>query len=98
MLTKVKGYDFAMQDYTSKSGKPNWLCGNESRCSAMFAKEIGIVADQDAFLACDGPHDFSTVGEEASVKFADVKREDVVKYDDGDYSVDVGSLTTHEIC
>ena len=90
-LTKVKGYDFAMQDYTSKSGKPSRLCGNGSRCSAMFAKEIGIVADQGTFLACDGPHDFFIAGEEVSVKFADVNRKDVVKYDDGDYFVDVGS-------
>ena len=42
-LRKHGSYDFVMEYYTGKHGTPAMLCGNGSRCSVMFAKDIGLI-------------------------------------------------------
>ena len=91
-LTKASGYDFAIEDYTRQTGRPSRLCGNGARCAAKFAVDVTAVTQNNGtFLACDGPHDFLVSGENISVKFADIWKANIVKYNDGDYFVDVGS-------
>ena len=91
-LTKAKGYDFAIEDYTRQTGKPSRLCGNGARCGAKFAVDVAAVTQSSGtFLACDGPHDFIVSEDNVSVKFADVLKANIVKYSDSDYFVDVGS-------
>ena len=61
-------YDFVMEYYNAKYGKLIGLCGNGSRCSVQFAKDIGIIKQKGTFLAGSKPHEFISENNLISVK------------------------------
>ena len=85
-------YDFLMDNYNATHGVPCRLCGNGSRCGIQFAKDNGIInKDKGTFLACDGPHQFAIEKDVIHFHISDVFKDKIVKYNDDEYFVDVGS-------
>lgn len=64
--------DFNMIFYNPDGSQS--LCGNGSRCAVNFAKYIGlIVADQTTFMAYDGLHSASIVGDLVNLSMQNVQ-------------------------
>lgn len=55
LLQYTENFDFEMIYYNA-DGRPSTMCGNGGRCIVAFAKDLGIVDKETAFLAVDGPH------------------------------------------
>lgn len=55
LLQDTENFDFEMVYYNA-DGRPSTMCGNGGRCIVAFAKDLGIIDQETAFLAVDGPH------------------------------------------
>lgn len=56
LLQGTKNFDFEML-YFNADGREGTMCGNGGRCLVAFARDLGIIKQQTAFLAVDGRHD-----------------------------------------
>src|SRR5690606_5893121 len=64
-------YDFEMV-YFNADGRLGSMCGNGARCTARFAKQLGVIEDVAYFLAADGEHQATIEREEIQLKMGDV--------------------------
>ncbi len=55
LLRNHPEYDFEMV-YFNSDGNLASMCGNGGRCTAAFAKQLGINIEEYNFIAVDGPH------------------------------------------
>jgi len=78
--------DFRMV-YFNADGSQS-LCGNGSRCAVKFAKFLGMIGDQTAFIAFDGLHSAFIKEGLVHVQMHDVEG---VEVEDDAYFVDTGS-------
>ena len=98
-ITSHKDYDFVMEDYSACYGTVSGLCGNGSRCGIQFAKDIGIInKNKGTFLACDGPHHFTIDQDKINISISDVVKSKIVKYNNDEFFIDVGSPHQCQIC
>lgn len=75
--------------YYNADGKLGSFCGNGSRCSVLFAKEILNIPTKGTFLAYDGAHEYIIHGEDdIEIQMLDVSN---IKELDGDFVLDTGS-------
>ncbi|MEO6168789.1 MAG: diaminopimelate epimerase [Chitinophagales bacterium] len=81
-------FDFEMLYYNA-DGRLGSMCGNGGRCAVIFAKKLGLISHSITFLAFDGIHSATLIGEE-QVK---ISMAPVVKVDKSgnDYILDTGS-------
>ncbi|MCB2376143.1 diaminopimelate epimerase [Hymenobacter sp. BT635] len=56
LLRNHPEFDFEMV-YFNADGYVGSMCGNGSRCTVAFAKQLGVIQDKVRFQAADGPHD-----------------------------------------
>ncbi|XP_041365037.1 diaminopimelate epimerase-like [Gigantopelta aegis] len=82
--------------YYNSDGKEGRLCGNGSRCSVAFAKQIGIVLVDDVitFGACDGEHQggYNKGDNQYFISMKDVRVSDITVYDKDNYFLDTGTI------
>lgn len=71
LLQNKNGYDFEMVYYNSDGSQS--LCGNGSRCTVAFAKELKIIDTQTSFEAIDGKHNALIKNGIISLKMNEVK-------------------------
>jgi diaminopimelate epimerase len=88
LLEQRAGFDFEMV-YFNADGQEGTMCGNGGRCTAAFAKSLGIVQEQARFLAVDGEHE-AKLGADGWVE---LKMGDVLAYEQvgGDFVLHTGS-------
>ena len=55
LLRNYPNFDFEMV-YFNSDGKLASMCGNGGRCTAAFAKQLGIKEEEYYFMAVDGEH------------------------------------------
>ncbi|HUM45993.1 MAG TPA: diaminopimelate epimerase [Chitinophagales bacterium] len=81
-------FDFEMVYYNA-DGRLGSMCGNGGRCAVIFAKKAGLVSQSATFLAFDGIHTATLIGEE-QVK---ISMNPVIKIEmsGDDYILDTGS-------
>ncbi|SEN62782.1 diaminopimelate epimerase [bacterium A37T11] len=90
MLLKESGKaDFEM-DYYNADGRLGSLCGNGGRCIVAFAKRMGLIDSETAFLAADGIHQaqISAEGNWVSLHMMNVGK---VNRDEDAFVIDTGS-------
>ena len=56
LLRNRPDFDFEMV-YFNADGHPSSMCGNGGRCTAAFARLLGLITDKANFLAVDGSHE-----------------------------------------
>lgn len=78
--------DFEM-DYYNSDGSQSF-CGNGSRCAQAYAKALGLIKDQSAFLAIDGIHKGKSLGDDFATQMGNVKE---IQQLGDDYFVYTGS-------
>lgn len=71
LLQDNKNYDFEMV-YFNADGREGTMCGNGGRCIVAFARDLGIIKSDSAFLAVDGPHKAHIVSDEVNLEMIDV--------------------------
>jgi len=87
LLQNHDGFDFEMV-YFNADGNLASMCGNGGRCTAAFAKQLGIGTGNYDFLAVDGPHKAFFTGEKVSLQMKNV---DNVSVRDSAFVLDTGS-------
>jgi len=71
LLREHDEWDFEMIFFNPDSSRS--LCGNGSRCSVHFAKELGMAKDSGKFTTTDGIHAYFTPkGDEVEISMSDV--------------------------
>ncbi|CDS92291.1 Diaminopimelate epimerase [Sphingobacterium sp. PM2-P1-29] len=55
LLQEKENFDFEMIYYNA-DGRQGTMCGNGGRCIVAYARDLGIIRDNTAFLAVDGIH------------------------------------------
>ena len=80
------GVDFVM-DFYNPDGSQSF-CGNGSRCSVAFAKELGIVDIHATFKAIDGVHEAIVEGDSYCIHMGDVSGVEKI---DNDQFIHTGS-------
>lgn len=79
--------DFEMV-YFNSDGAPSSMCGNGGRCIVRFAASLGLVGEEVAFMAVDGPHNARVTDEVITLQMGDVT---TVKKVDTQVFLDTGS-------
>lgn len=69
-LNRHEGVDFEVDYYNSDGSKS--FCGNGARCAVVFAESLGIDVSSTTFLAIDGVHLASKVGDYVTLNMNDV--------------------------
>ncbi|MEJ5055203.1 diaminopimelate epimerase [Sphingobacterium sp. MYb382] len=87
LLQYTENFDFEMVYYNA-DGRPSTMCGNGGRCIVAFAKDLGIVDKETAFLAVDGPHHAFIQDNQVDLGMIDV---DTVSRDEDAYVLNTGS-------
>lgn len=85
-ISKDDSADFYV-DYFNADGTQSF-CGNGARCSAAFAKELGLIESSTRFNAIDGFHKAEIEGNLVRLEMLDVDKIDRIN---GDYFVETGS-------
>jgi diaminopimelate epimerase len=88
-LIKINAHtdlDFEVDYYNSDGSKS--FCGNGARCAVAFAKTKGINTSHTHFMAIDGAHEASHVGEIVSLLMNNVN---AVSTGNNDYILNTGS-------
>jgi len=65
--------DFEMVYYNS-DGNESTMCGNGGRCLVAFAREIGVIENEAAFLAIDGLHRAKIENDIVKLQMQDVSK------------------------
>tara|TARA_Y100000588_G_C14002306_1_gene816267 strand:- start:32 stop:805 length:774 start_codon:yes stop_codon:yes gene_type:complete len=86
LIENAANADFEMVYYNPDGSQS--LCGNGSRCAVMFAKQLGIIADETDFLAIDGMHKATINGDEVRLLMNDVAGYEQIGED---FLIDTGS-------
>lgn len=73
LLESHPQYDFVMEYYNS-DGKLSSMCGNGGRCIVHFASYLGIVTHKANFIAPDGPHTATIMGDSIALQMSDVEK------------------------
>lgn len=71
LLQYTKNFDFEMLYYNA-DGREGSMCGNGGRCIVAFARDLGIVERDTDFLAVDGVHQASIIGDQVNLGMIDV--------------------------
>lgn len=87
LLQDNKNFDFEMKYYNA-DGKQGSMCGNGGRCIVAFARDLGIIEHNTAFLAVDGPHEATIQGNQVDLGMIDVHQ---IQRDDQAYVLNTGS-------
>jgi diaminopimelate epimerase len=94
LLNSSDKFDYEMKYYNA-DGKEGSMCGNGGRCLAAFAKRLGMIKAEAAFIAIDGAHharihayDEQTLSATVFLKMNDVKK---VESGNGYLFLDTGS-------
>ena len=72
LLETTEGYDFKMVYYNA-DGAEGSFCGNGARCITRFARFLNIIESEATFLAADGTHKSTIMGEQVSLEMTDVE-------------------------
>lgn len=86
IVRPAEGYDFEVVYYNSDGSQS--FCGNGTRCAVHFAHNLGLFEKETRFLAIDGAHEASLVGDEVALKMNDVSS---WKTCEADYELNTGS-------
>ena len=87
VMNHKDGFDFEMEYYNS-DGNLSTMCGNGGRCAVAYAKRKGLIEHTTNFLAVDGPHEASFVGEKVSLGMQNVSD---IQTNETFYRLDTGS-------
>ncbi|QBQ39749.1 diaminopimelate epimerase [Sphingobacterium psychroaquaticum] len=87
LLQYTENFDFEMVYYNA-DGNEGTMCGNGGRCIVAFARDLGIIDKETAFLAVDGPHHASIEGDQVNLGMIDVQE---VTRDGEAYVLNTGS-------
>lgn len=79
--------DFEMI-YFNSDGAPSSMCGNGGRCIVRFAASLGLVGEEVAFMAVDGPHNARVTDRVIALQMGDVT---TVKKENSHVFLDTGS-------
>jgi len=71
LLQNINNYDFQMLYYNA-DGKEGTMCGNGGRCIVAFARDLNIIKEHTAFMAVDGEHTASIIGDQVHLGMIDV--------------------------
>jgi diaminopimelate epimerase len=71
LIEPSKDSDFFMR-YFNADGYEGSLCGNGSRCAVHYANKLGMCSDQVNFIAADGLHQASIIGNQISLSISSV--------------------------
>jgi len=88
LLENDKATDFKMVYYNS-DGNQSSMCGNGGRCLVAFAKQLGIIESETAFIATDGLH-HATISDNGIVSLQ-MKDVDALKIEEDYVFLDTGS-------
>ncbi len=87
LLQDIKNFDFEMV-YFNADGREGTMCGNGGRCIVAFARDLGLINEETAFLAVDGSHEAKIHGEHVDLGMINV----TTTARDGDaYIINTGS-------
>ncbi|MFC2114378.1 diaminopimelate epimerase [Bacteroidota bacterium] len=87
LLQNHTDFDFEMK-YFNSDGFEGSMCGNGGRCIVHFARELNIISDRCHFMAMDGHHKGSFIGDEISLTLSNVQQ---VRKWESQYFMDTGS-------
>ncbi|TDS14521.1 diaminopimelate epimerase [Sphingobacterium paludis] len=87
LLQDIKNFDFEML-YFNADGREGTMCGNGGRCIVAFARDLGIINSETAFLAVDGDHDAKISANQVDLGMIDVQQ---VTTDGEAYVLNTGS-------
>lgn len=73
LLEDDKMSDFRMV-YFNADGAAGSMCGNGGRCLVAFAHKLGIIGEHTDFIAVDGPHSATVLGEEVELRMGNVDK------------------------
>ena len=93
ILLSSRTDDYEMVYYNS-DGHVASMCGNGGRCSLHLAASLGYVKGKASFMAIDGLHEGTIIGNMVSLKMQDVH--EVIRISDEAFFVDTGS--PHYVC
>ncbi|MCL7988503.1 diaminopimelate epimerase [Sphingobacterium sp. lm-10] len=79
--------DFDMVYYNA-DGQKGSMCGNGGRCIVAFARDLGVIEQDTAFMAVDGMHHAAIQGEQVQLGMIDV---DTYSRDGEAYILQTGS-------
>src|SRR5690606_2215044 len=86
-LQYTENFDFEMI-YCNADGREGTMCGNGGRCIVAFARDLGIVKRDTAFLAVDGAHTAHITGNHVELGMIEVHD---IRHDGGAYVLNTGS-------
>ncbi|MCF0073113.1 diaminopimelate epimerase [Dyadobacter sp. CY261] len=82
LLQNAEGYDFRMVYFNADGGEGS-MCGNGGRCVVRFANDLGLFNDSTKFIAVDGEHEATVLGDTIRLKMSNVTG--VEQYEDYDF-------------
>lgn len=87
LLQQKENFDFEMIYYNA-DGREGTMCGNGGRCIVAFARDLGLIHDNTAFLAVDGIHHASVEDHLINLQMIDVQE---INRDGEAYVINTGS-------
>lgn len=87
LLQEKENFDFEMIYYNA-DGRAGTMCGNGGRCIVAFARDLGLIHDNTAFLAVDGIHKANLNDQLIDLEMIDVNE---INRDGDAYVINTGS-------